>query len=156
MIIIGIFSFSICNLSLMNIKSRIVKFGAYLRLVCSRNLSLVSNLELEPAHIITRATALKHKFTFTRFYNYFSFLIKFVLFINCEIECINEIRDTKFLIKITFTYLISIVFTKFWQRVLFLSLLNKIMIKLNYLKRTKSIWSWGIRLTYSKKDSLSF
>ena len=42
----------------MNIKSRIVKYGAYLRLVGSRNLSLVSNLELEPAHIITRATVL--------------------------------------------------------------------------------------------------
>lgn len=58
-IMMGIFGFWIIVRSRIKIKSRIVKSGAYFNLVGSRNLSLFSNRELDPAHIMTSATSFK-------------------------------------------------------------------------------------------------
>ena len=87
---------SILDLSLMKIMSIIVSFGFTLRFRGVINLSSLSNLELDPAHIMTKATLCNKMHTLSIFKYRFSFLIKLILLVRSELQRINELRQVKF------------------------------------------------------------
>jgi hypothetical protein len=88
--------FVIFFFSRMKIKSSIVSFGFTLRFIGAMNLSSLSNLELEPAHIMTKATTrIKHTSTLSSLQNGLAFLIKFILLIGSEFKRIYVLGEVK-------------------------------------------------------------